>query len=283
MTAPKSVLNPGELLKQSPSTNTFQAINKFRDLMIRFEPYYQVYVVNLVFSSNQFNVCFLAKLFQYLSQSVANLSRYDRSPVFNTPNDVELQLVNRMTTALKVVFHSSILLFKRNHANKPFAIVNIKGPVIYLVIKQVVFRFASCVSVRTSMQLKSVAIFKVYVIHTFHTQQYTATNLNVKRKTMLNARKKLNSALSNQLRLIAGINPAQACQIHPSPEGEGLLWQKHDKYGSFSSKSGRQNPNPQDPDLPAIPLRVASGGEEGLCGEGRGDARNRRSDSIRDR
>jgi hypothetical protein len=63
-------------------------------------------MVNFVLSRYQFNVCLFAKLFQYISQPITNLSRYHCAAILNTPNDVILKLMYRMTTALKVIFHT---------------------------------------------------------------------------------------------------------------------------------------------------------------------------------
>jgi hypothetical protein len=168
VTAPKPILEPLELLKQPPRSYTFKAVHKFRDLLIRLHPHNDVNKVNFILSRYQFNVCLFAKLFQYLSQPIANLSSYHGAAIFNAPNNVVLKLMYRMAAALKVVFQ---------------------------------------------------------------TRYYTATNLKNKRNVSVSS----GYFALQPIGLIAGIQPAQAREIHPPRERRGLLSQLLDKKGGHMS------------------------------------------------
>ncbi len=122
VSTPQAILERRKLLKQSASGYTLETINQLRNLLVRLHPYNNVYVVNFVLSSKQLNIRLFAQLFKYLSQSIANGSSNNRTAILNTPNDMELQLVNRMATGLKVIFHTfkyttTNLVFKRNILN----------------------------------------------------------------------------------------------------------------------------------------------------------------------
>jgi hypothetical protein len=115
MSAPKAIFNPLELLKQSSSRNAFQAINQFRDLLVRFHPDNDMNMVNFIFCCQQFYICLFTKFFQYLSQPIAYFSIDYSAAIFNAPNNVILELIHRMRTALKFVFHSCLKIWGRLH------------------------------------------------------------------------------------------------------------------------------------------------------------------------
>jgi hypothetical protein len=108
VTAPKSILESWELLKESASRYTFEAINQLRDLLVGFDASDKMHMVNFVFRGEQFNGLFLAKLFEQFAQSIAYLSCNNRATILHTPDDVYLKLMHRMAAFLKVVFHTKI-------------------------------------------------------------------------------------------------------------------------------------------------------------------------------
>src|SRR5215208_4166730 len=75
VSAPKTILNPGKLLQQSPGSYALEALNQFRKLMRGLNSYNHVYVVNLILSCQKLNVMLSAKLFQYFSEPITYLSR----------------------------------------------------------------------------------------------------------------------------------------------------------------------------------------------------------------
>jgi hypothetical protein len=105
---PKTILNPLKFLKEFSCAYTFEAIDYLRDLLVRLHTNNNVYVVNFVFSCQQFNILLYAQFFQYFSQSITYFSRDYCAAIFHAPNDVYLKLMYRMTGRLKVVFHTKL-------------------------------------------------------------------------------------------------------------------------------------------------------------------------------
>lgn len=118
MTAPQAILNPRKLLKESAGGHSFETVDEFADLLVGLDANYKVYVVNLVFSGKQFYALLFAKFFQYLGQSVAHFAVDNRAAIFDAPNDVDLQLMDGMTTRTKVVFHTKIYDNQREKMRK---------------------------------------------------------------------------------------------------------------------------------------------------------------------
>jgi hypothetical protein len=105
VSTPQAILERGELLKESARRYAFEAIDELRNLMIWFDSYDHMDMVNFVLSCYQFNVRFFAKLFKYLSASITNLTSHNRATILNAPNDMHCQQIDRMTTRFKLIFH----------------------------------------------------------------------------------------------------------------------------------------------------------------------------------
>ncbi len=107
VTAPKTILESRELLKQPSSRYAFQAVYELRDLLVRLHPHNDVNMVNFVLCCEYLHVRLFAKFFKQFAQPVAYLPCENRAAIFHAPNNVVLELMHRMGTALQVIFHAS--------------------------------------------------------------------------------------------------------------------------------------------------------------------------------
>lgn len=108
MTTPKAILESWKLLKQSARRYAFEAIDQFGNLLVGFYPHNHVYVVNFILSSQQFNALLVAQFFQYISESIANLTNQYRAAIFDAPDDMHLELMHGMAARFQVVFHTEL-------------------------------------------------------------------------------------------------------------------------------------------------------------------------------
>jgi hypothetical protein len=106
VTTPKAILESRKLLKQPASGYAFQAINQLRYLLVGLHPHNDVNMVNFVLSCQDFYIRFSAQIFKQFGQPVAYLSRDDGTAIFHAPNNVVLELMHRMGTALQLIFHT---------------------------------------------------------------------------------------------------------------------------------------------------------------------------------
>jgi hypothetical protein len=106
---PPASFENGELLKESPGRNPFQAVDEFRQLVLGCGPEHDMDVINLCLQGQHRAARVGYQRGENFFEAVADSVRQNRPSVFDAPHDVIGEEKDRMTALFQLVFHKESL------------------------------------------------------------------------------------------------------------------------------------------------------------------------------
>ena len=106
MTFPKAFFQGWELLKQPASGNSLVTVDQFGNLMDRFGAQNKMDMIEIGFYGNQRTAAFANQIAENLFEPISNFIAQDSATIFDAPDNMVSQQIDRMRSAFKFIFHT---------------------------------------------------------------------------------------------------------------------------------------------------------------------------------